>query len=76
MIINLASERDPATVPTAWWTERMRLRRNQMLQDSDFTQLADVPLDRAAWATYRQQLRDATKTWTPGPTWDAPNQPA
>jgi hypothetical protein len=36
-------------------------RRNQLLQDSDWTQLPDVPLPtKPAWATYRQALRDIT----------------
>lgn len=37
------------------------LRRNQLLADSDWTQLPDVPLaTKEAWATYRQALRDIT----------------
>ncbi len=36
----------------------MRSTRNQMLKDSDWTQVADAPVDKAAWATYRQALRD------------------
>lgn len=36
----------------------MREQRTQKLKDSDWTQLADSPVDKAAWATYRQQLRD------------------
>lgn len=35
-----------------------RLRRDLMLQQSDWTQLPDAPADKAAWATYRQALRD------------------
>lgn len=38
-------------------------RQNALLAESDWTQLADVPLSaeqKAAWATYRQQLRDIT----------------
>lgn len=33
-------------------------RRNAMLIASDWTQLADVQVDKEAWATYRQHLRD------------------
>lgn len=76
MNIDLSSPRDPAVVPDEWWLERMRRRRDQMLRDSDWTQLPDVPVSSAAWATYRQELRDAPETWTPGPTWDAPDAPA
>ena len=35
--------------------------RNQRLSDCDWTQLADAPVDRAAWAAYRQALRDISK---------------
>lgn len=38
---------------------RARLQRDQLLADSDWTQLPDVPLaTKEAWATYRQALRD------------------
>jgi hypothetical protein len=35
-----------------------RAQRNQLLSDSDWTQVLDAPVDRTAWATYRQALRD------------------
>lgn len=35
-----------------------RALRNQLLTSSDWTQVADAPVDQAAWATYRQALRD------------------
>jgi len=38
----------------------IRAQRNQMLKDTDWTQVADAPVDKAAWATYRQALRDIT----------------
>lgn len=34
--------------------------RDQKLVASDWTQVADAPVDKAAWATYRQALRDIT----------------
>ena len=34
--------------------------RNQRLSDCDWTQLQDAPDDAAAWAAYRQELRDVT----------------
>ncbi len=34
--------------------------RNQRLKDTDWTQVADAPVDKAAWAAYRQALRDIT----------------
>lgn len=36
----------------------MRAERDRLLKESDFTQVADAPVDREAWAIYRQQLRD------------------
>jgi len=35
-----------------------RQQRNALLASSDWTQVADAPVDQQAWATYRQQLRD------------------
>jgi hypothetical protein len=32
--------------------------RDKMLSASDWTQVPDAPVDAAAWATYRQALRD------------------
>ena len=40
----------------------VRLERNMRLTESDWTQFVDVTgIDKAAWATYRQALRDVTK---------------
>jgi len=36
----------------------IRDKRNRLLAKSDWTQLADAPVDRNAWAIYRQALRD------------------
>lgn len=36
----------------------VRTSRTQLLKDSDWTQIADSTADKAAWATYRQALRD------------------
>ena len=53
----------------------MRDQRGEKLKESDWTQVADAPVDKAVWATYRQALRDVTAQsgfpWTI--TWpDAP----
>lgn len=37
-----------------------RAERNRRLSESDWTQVADAPVDQAAWAVYRQALRDVT----------------
>jgi hypothetical protein len=39
-------------------SKSVRADRNQRLSDSDWTQVADAPVDKAAWAAYRQALRD------------------
>lgn len=38
----------------------VRAERNAKLAASDWTQLPDAPVDAAAWAEYRQTLRDVT----------------
>lgn len=38
----------------------VREQRTQKLKDSDWTQVADAPVDKAAWAAHRQALRDVT----------------
>ena len=40
--------------------KEVRSKRNALLTDTDWTQVADAPVDAAAWATYRQALRDIT----------------
>jgi Phage tail assembly chaperone protein len=54
---------------------RLRIIRDRLLAASDWTQLTDAPVDRAAWSTYRQQLRDFPATWTPGSTVTFPTPP-
>ena len=48
-------------IPDSEQAAKVRADRNQRLSDCDWTQLADAPVDRAAWATYRQALRDISK---------------
>jgi hypothetical protein len=37
---------------------KVRQTRAGLLEASDWTQVADAPVDKTAWATYRQALRD------------------
>ena len=68
---------DGETIPNEWRIERMKIQRNDLLAESDWTQTADNPIsNKAAWATYRQQLRDFPATWTPADTVDFPNPPS
>jgi hypothetical protein len=54
----------------------MRANRNQLLAESDWTQLPDAQCDREAWAIYRQALRDFPTTWEPAETANFPKAPA
>lgn len=36
----------------------VRSQRNRLLAESDWTQLNDAPVDKNAWAAYRQELRE------------------
>ena len=49
--------------------------RNKRLADCDWTQLADAPGDKIAWASYRQSLRDVSSQ--DGFPWDVtwPDKP-
>ena len=38
----------------------VRDSRNTKLSECDWTQVADAPVDKTVWATYRQALRDVT----------------
>lgn len=57
------------------WLDGARYWRNRLLAESDWTQTADAPVDKAAWAAYRQALRDFPKTWKPGPEAKFPEAP-
>lgn len=39
---------------------QLRTERNRRLAATDWTQLADAPVDAGAWSLYRQALRDIT----------------
>ena len=47
-------------IPDEEKAAQVRAERNEKLTSSDWTQMADAPVDKAAWATYRQALRDIT----------------
>lgn len=55
-----------------------RVTRDRLLMTSDWTQVADAPVDAAAWATYRQALRDLTThaNWPNLEDADWPSEPS
>ena len=66
---------EPETYGSSY-TDQMRAIRDLLLSSSDWTQVADAPVDKNAWAAYRQALRDFPATWTPGPSVTFPAPPA
>lgn len=52
----------------------LRKERDHKLSASDWTQVPDAPVDQAAWAAYRQALRDlpANTTDPANPVWPTP----
>ena len=73
-MMNLLADHE-TTAPDEWLIERMRLRRDQLLVESDWAMIADTPTDKTAWATYRQALRDFPATWKPTNTVTFPTPP-
>jgi hypothetical protein len=51
---------DQIAADTASKSVEIRNKRNELLSDSDWTQVLDAPVDRTTWANYRQALRDIT----------------
>ena len=49
---------DPITKARPITEAEARGQRDSLLAASDWTQVADAPVDQSAWATYRQALRD------------------
>jgi len=60
-----------AELPAGWVREPerhdmadVRKERNARLTASDWTQVADAPVDQTAWAAYRQSLRDLPSVYS------------
>lgn len=58
--VTTAAEHEAAykAMKDAEQAKAVRTQRGEKLKDSDWTQVADAPVDQTAWATYRQALRD------------------
>jgi hypothetical protein len=54
----MSEAKERAKIDASW--VNVRERRNAKLVACDWTQVADAPVDAAAWAIYRQALRDIT----------------
>jgi len=53
-----AMEAEWAAGESARKASQARSERERLLTASDWTQISDAPVDKSAWATYRQALRD------------------
>jgi len=53
-------DQELAESPASRQIQNQRNSRNRLLFESDWTQLPDAPVDKEAWASYRQKLRDIT----------------
>lgn len=63
-----------ATNDQKW--EQIRMWRDLELKKSDWTQLSDAPVDKSAWAEYRQALRDLPEQGGSADNVDFPSKPA
>lgn len=60
--VTTAAEQEAAYKATkdAEQAKAVRQQRGEKLKETDWTQVADAPVDKALWAVYRQALRDVT----------------
>lgn len=59
-VVHTAAEQEAAYKASkdAEQAKNIRATRDKLLSDCDWTQVEDAPVDKAAWATYRQALRN------------------
>lgn len=63
-VIQVKSQDAQDAEATTKLMDELRSQRDLLLKSSDWTQVSDAPVDQAAWATYRQQLRDLPENTT------------
>jgi hypothetical protein len=73
---------EPAPGTEVTW-DKIRAKRDQLIRDSDWTMIPGATVDQAAWAAYRQVLRDLPQTfaakgpesviWPSAPSTSGPN---
>lgn len=68
------TEKVPVEQTEEYAIAMLRVKRDKLLAASDWTQVPDAPVEHAAWATYRQQLRDLPSNTTDprNPAWPTP----
>lgn len=51
--------------PSTLTWDKIRAKRDQLIKDTDWTQLADIPEStKTKWSSYRQQLRDIPQVFS------------
>ena len=62
--VDAAQSEIDARIEDKW--EEVRILRNELLLECDWTQLADIPTEtKELWQTYRQELRNITSQTNP-----------
>jgi len=59
----LAEGNEPIPADNAVTWDTIREKRDQLIRDSDWTMIPGASVDQAAWAAYRQVLRDLPQTY-------------
>jgi hypothetical protein len=59
----LAEGNEPLPADNAVTWDTIRAKRDQLIADSDWTMIPGATVDQAAWAAYRQVLRDLPQTY-------------
>ena len=79
----LAEGNEPIPADNAVTWDTIREKRDQLIRESDWTMIPGATVDQAAWAAYRQVLRDLPQTfaakgpesviWPSAPSTSGPN---
>jgi len=79
----LAEGNEPIPADNSVTWDTIREKRDQLIRDSDWTMIPGATVDQAAWAAYRQVLRDLPQTfaakgpesviWPSAPSTSGPN---
>lgn len=73
VLIDVDNEARSTIIDSRW--NVIRMMRNEKLSETDWTRLDDAPVDKEAWAEYRQALRDITTQEDPfNIVWPTPPQ--
>lgn len=62
MTPNEIEEKNNSILERKW--RNVRIKRNNLLLTSDWTQLNDSPVDKILWSNYRNQLRDIPQNFS------------